>query len=149
MPVSRSRKRHQLDDLDAGEPAFEQVAQRKIAAPVVHGDDDFVDFELARQAQQRTVGRHQALRRHLDHLVDAAYEAHDAETALVDAAAQRGDVLRRMPQPYTSTLRRKMSSLMSLLISATTGAEMSAATSVMIRISGPAISPMLVMREIT
>ena len=37
---------HEVDDLDAGEAAVEQLAQRELAAAVVHRDDDLVDARV-------------------------------------------------------------------------------------------------------
>ena len=42
----------QLENVDAGHPAVEQLEHGEAAAPVVHGDDDRVHLVLARPSQQ-------------------------------------------------------------------------------------------------
>ena len=80
---------HELDDLDAFEPAVEQLAHREFAAPVVHRDHDLVDAELLGERAQLT----DAVRQHFvlvdQHLLAGrGHVTDDDEAALIGAAAQ-------------------------------------------------------------
>ena len=84
---------HQLDDLDAFEPAFEQLVHREAAASVVHRDDDLVDALRAhRAAADRPVRDLVALGgTALGSSPSAGNVADDDEAATIRATAQPGD----------------------------------------------------------
>ncbi len=90
LPVSRSRKLTEIQDVDAAQAAFEQLVHREGAAAVVHRHHDFIHVVLARIGQKRSAWQHQAFCRHVQRVTVWLDIADDKESALVGPAAQAG-----------------------------------------------------------
>ena len=90
-PVSRSRKSEDLGNLDARQPAVQQLRERKAAAPVVHGHYDLGDAEAAAEIRQPPLGVEHPLRGNGTWLARRLHEACQREAGPVGRAAQLGN----------------------------------------------------------